>query len=258
MKKLRIKRPDIKAAVLILLLSSCSAKEETFAAPPSEQLYSTPYGTFPVIEEIWQKNEYMLAHPSHPGDELCTAYLTDDPGNADAVRAELASLADEITAGCGTELEKAEALAMWTGTNIAYDFDSADESGGLSVMTAEAVLRDRRTTCTGFANLFMCLCAAEDIYCLFIMGGSASGGWQRNELTEAPANHAWNAFCADGQWYFADPAWIGDLSYENGRVFGGENILPFYARFGFGEMCTEHRIDRCEYMDVFDRNIYED
>ena len=242
----------------LVLLTSCGADKETFEAPQAVQAkYQTPYGRFAVIDKVWENNEYMLAHPSFPGDELCTAYLTSSPERADTVRAELVSLADEITAGCETELDKARAIAMWTGTNIAYDFDSAEESGGLSVMTAEAVLTDRRATCTGFANLFSCLCAAEDIYCLFLTGGTSSGGWSRDKLLEAPANHAWNAFYADGEWYFSDPTWISDLSYTDGEILGGENILGFYAVFDFGEMCTEHRIDRCEYTDVFDRNKYE-
>ncbi|MBQ5310470.1 MAG: transglutaminase domain-containing protein, partial [Oscillospiraceae bacterium] len=172
--------PARYAAVLMcVVLAGCDAasprtEDRTFTAPARDTLYTTPYGSFRTIDKVWQNNEYMLAHPSVPGAELCTAYLTDDPAQADEVRDELRALADEITAGCTTEYEKAEALAMWTGLNIAYDY--ANEDGGLEVMTAQSVLRDRRTVCTGFANLFSCLCAAEDIYCLFLIGGTSSGG----------------------------------------------------------------------------------
>ncbi|MBQ3918192.1 MAG: transglutaminase domain-containing protein [Oscillospiraceae bacterium] len=212
--------------------------------------YTTPYGTFPLIEAVWEHNEHMLGTPSEPGEELLVSYLTDDPARADEVKAQLKALASEITAGCTTDAQRGRAISMWVGTNIAYDFDLEDD-GSFEVLTAETVLERRRAPCTGFANLFSCLCAAEGIETLFMIGGTSSGGYQRSQLEAAPANHAWNAYLADGQWHFSDSTWISDLSYENGEIFGGEQCLDYYADFDFGGMCIEHRIDRCEKRTAF-------
>ena len=238
-----------------LLLCSCGTAEpaaETVSSVTAEgisvqkqKMYTTAYGTFPLIDSIWENNMHMMAVPSEPGEELMISYLTDDPERAEDVRRQLRELVGEITAECANDEERGRAIAMWVGTNIAYDFDFADD-GSFEMMTAERVLTLRRGTCTGFANLFSCLCTEAGIDNLFMAGGTASDGYGRAQLEAAPANHAWNAFYADGEWHFADPTWISDLSYEDGKIFGGGKCLDYYADFDFGGMCIEHRIDRIE------------
>ncbi len=221
------------------------------SAPSAEnEFYTTPYGSFELIDSVVQINEYLTENPTVPDPSLCTVYITESGGKERAAKImeKVRSIADEVCTGCSDEYSKAYALAMWTGQNIAYDFDAAHNSVDLSVISIEAIFENgMKTTCGGFANLYAALCHSQGIYCLNLRGGSASEGWTRAELDKAPANHEWNAVILDGKWYYSDCAWISDLSSENGDVSGGENIQPFYALFGFGEMCTEHRIDRSEH-----------
>ncbi len=213
--------------------------------------YSTPYGTFKPIDHILEINEYMSSHPNVLTAEECRIYVTEenDIERADDVMRYIQSLSDEICEGITDDYDKAYALAMWTGTNIAYDFDAAEDDGSaLSVTSLDAIIRNNyRTTCAGFANFYSALCHAQGIYCLNMKGGTASDGWSRSQLEEAPANHEWNAVIIGGKWYYTDCTWISDKSYKDGIYSGENNIKPFYAMFGFGEMSIEHRIDRCEH-----------
>ena len=219
-------------------------------ADSCSESYTTPYGTFTPISSVIEINRYMTINPIVLESEQCLGYITAD-GSADSAKeimAHIKQLSDEICAGCKTDLSKAQALAMWTGQNIAYDFDAAQSVVDMNVICLENILNNgMKTTCGGFANLFSALCHSQGIYCLNMKGGSASEGWTRAELENSPANHEWNAVAIDGQWYYADCTWISDLSYKDGELTGGTDIKPFYALFGFGEMSIEHRIDRCEH-----------
>lgn len=211
--------------------------------------FSTPYGTFIPKEKVMTVNEYMTLNPTVLSFEQTLPYITAD-GDAEKA-AEICSrirrLSDEICQGIEDEGEKARAIAMWVGTHTAYDESAAKGEGAdFSVTSLEAVLNNGRTTCVGFANLFAALCHSQGIYCVCMRGGSASTGYSRSEMETIPTNHAWNAYIADGKWYYADCAWISDLAWDGTKYTGGDNIIEFYAGFGFGEMSVEHRIDRSE------------
>lgn len=213
--------------------------------------YTTPYGTFEPIEHVLDINEYMTLHPNIIGSEACILYITEsgDTDRAREIMKEVKRQADNICKGISNKYDKVYALAMWTGKNMAYDFDAAEDEGSdLSVTSLEAIIENGyKTTCAGFSNMFSALCYTQGIYCLNMKGGTSSEGWTRAQLAEAPANHEWNAVVIDGEWYYTDCTWITDYSYQDGEYYGGSDVKPFYAVFGFGEMSIEHRIDRCEY-----------
>lgn len=219
-----------------------------------DETYTTPYGTFKPIPHILEINRYMTGNPEILDYELSVVYITSDGDSKEAeeIMKRIKALSDGICAGLEDDYSKAYALAMWAGTNIAYDFDAAHDMSDLTVTSLKAVLDNNfRTTCAGFANFYAALCSCQGIYCLNMKGGTSSEGWTRAQLEEAPANHEWNAVLIDGEWYYSDCTWICDLGYENGELKDGEQVLPFYALFGFGEMSIEHRIDRCEHRDYF-------
>ncbi|WP_432651597.1 transglutaminase domain-containing protein [Huintestinicola sp.] len=212
--------------------------------------FTTPYGTFTPFDSVMDINEYMTKNPVILTEEETLPYICGENGDKEEVLAAVQSLSDEICRNAQSDYEKAMAIAMWVGVNTAYDFDAAAVSADLSVTSLEAIIENNfRTTCGGFANLYSALCSAQGIYCLNMKGGTSSDGYTRAQLETAPANHEWNAVYIDEQWYYTDCTWISDRSYENGEFFGGGDIKPFYALFGFGEMSVEHRIDRCEYRD---------
>lgn len=214
-------------------------------------VYTTYFGTFKPIPEVLEKNEYMTLHPTALTVAQSNWYITEqDGGDRVGILKQISDLSDEICRGLETEQSKAYALAMWVGQNVAYDFDAEENGSARDVISLESILKkDFRTTCGGFTNLYAALCNAQGIYCLCLKGGSVSGNYTREELAEIPANHNWNAVFADGEWYYADCTWVSDLSYCSGETVPSAEVRPFYAFMGFGEMCIEHRIDRCEYRD---------
>lgn len=221
--------------------------------------YTTPYGTFEPIGHVLETNEYMTLHPNIIEPELAVQYITEsgDADRAADVMQEISALSDRICKGISDDYDKVHALAMWTGKNMAYDFDAAATDGSdLSVTSLEAIIENGyRTTCAGFSNMFSALCYSQGIYCLNMKGGSSGDGWTRSQLAEAPANHEWNAVVIDGQWHYTDCTWISDYSYKDGEYYGGSDIKPFYAVLGFGEMSIEHRIDRSEYRNYYIEDI---
>lgn len=211
-------------------------------------VYTTPYGTYRLIDSVLEMNEYMVLHPTVLDRKQSVIYICEDEKNCESVMRTVDELSDRICAGLQSDYEKVRAIAMWVGTNVAYDECAARTNGSeLSVVSLEAIIKnDYRTTCGGFSNLFSALCHRQGICSLNMRGGSASEGWKRSELDKAPANHEWNAVLIDGKWYGVDCTWISDLAYNGSETTGGEVIKEFYAVFGFGEMTVEHRADRCE------------
>lgn len=211
--------------------------------------FTTPYGTFTPIDSVLDINEYMTTNPVILTHENTLPYISRD-GESTEILETVKNLSDEICRNAVTDYDKAKAIAMWVGVNTAYDFDAGEAAGDLTVTNLEAVIENGfRTTCGGFSNLYSALCSAQGIYCLNMKGGTPSEGYPRSDLENAPANHEWNGVLIDGEWYYADCTWISDLSYRDGEISGGGDIKPFYALFSFGEMSTEHRIDRCEHRD---------
>lgn len=214
----------------------------------SKGSFTTPYGSFTPIEHVADVNKYMVENHRVLSFEDTLPYISSDPENADDVMARIAALSDEICGDAKNDKDRAERIAVWVGENVAYDYDAALDGSMLDIISLEAVLENGfRTTCGGFANLFSALCECQGIYTINMKGGTPSEGWTRRELESAPANHEWNAVLIDGKWFYSDPTWISDYSYKDGEYLDGENILSYYARFNFGEMCVEHRIDRCEH-----------
>lgn len=252
----------VMSAAMIYVLDSGAVspeKHDTAAEDPSYRLnfiksdtYTTPYGEFEPIDRILEINEYMTQNPNILPYELCTDYIVKD-GNAEKapeIMGQIQQLSDTICRSSKDKVTKARDIAMWVGTNVAYDKDAASDTVDARVISLEAILENEfRTTCGGFANLYSALCYCQGIYCLNMKGGTSADGYQRHELEKAPANHEWNCVFIDSTAIYVDCTWISDLGYENGEYTGGNDIKPFYASFGFGEMSIEHRIDRCEYRE---------
>ena len=257
----------ISASIIYVYRSDSKAQQIAVSEslPPKAELYidsfersgsfTTPYGTFTPIESVLDINEYMTNNPVILTEEETLPYICTEQGDPDEIRKTITELSDGICSEAKTDAEKAEAIAMWVGLNVAYDFDAAKETGDLSVTSLEAILsNDFRTTCGGFSNLYSALCGAQGIEVLCMKGGTSSDGYTRAELETVPSNHEWNAVRLDGKWYYSDCTWISDRSFTDGAFSDGTDIVPFYALFGFGEMSVEHRIDRCEYRDFGFKN----
>jgi len=159
-----------------------------------------------------------------------------DFGNVDAYASRLRirgndieQLTDTLTAPFHTELEKARAIFVWIGQNIAYDCGSENR---LEQEPAEAIhplyytqvqlgniLKTRRTRCEGYAFMFKLMCNLSGIYCSIQEGFARFGGEKVDPATVMP-NHAWNAVCLDGNWYEIDVS-AGSGSCEGRRFRAG-------------------------------------
>ena len=249
----------ISASIIYVSRQGAVSENPSYEAPSYPPLCRTalsvpravrpPYGTFTPIDSVMDINEYMTRHPVILTAEETLPYICAEDSAAEQIKKTVLDLSNEICRNAETDREKATAIAMWVGTNTAYDFDIAETGVDTEAISLEAVLSNElRTTCGGFANMYSALCSAQGIYCLNMKGGTSSEGYTRAELETAPANHEWNAVMLDGLWYYADCTWISDLSFKDGEYSGGKTE-PFYSLFDFGEMSVEHRIDRCEYRD---------
>lgn len=126
---------------------------------------------------------------------------------------DIEQLTETLTAPFATEKEKARAIFVWIGENIAYDCGSENR---LEEEPAEAlaplyytqvqlenILKTRRTRCDGYAFLFRLMCRLSGIYCTTLEGFARFAGEKVDPATVMP-NHAWNAACLDGVWYEID------------------------------------------------------
>ncbi len=231
------------------LKSSSDNQSSQFSYDLTAQ-YTTYYGAFSPIESVFVQNEYMMTHYTELTESDSLYYITSshDEEKAKELMEIVTELSNSICDGIEDDKEKVYAIAMWVGTNVAYDEDASTSMVDLTVTSIEAVIENGyRTTCAGFSNLFTALCSTQGYYCLNLKGGTSSDGYKRSELDIAPTNHEWCAVLVDDEWIYVDPTWISDYSYSNGEYIPASIIKKFYASFGFCEMGIEHRIDRCEH-----------
>ena len=122
---------------------------------------------------------------------------------------EIRDLADKLTAGKKTELEKAEAISTWVSTHIYYDYpELRSPAGGQATVDKqffEQVLESRLAICDGYAGLTGALMDCVGLECYYEAGVTST-------------DHAWNVAYLDGKWVAMDNTYDSPLTYE--RVAG--------------------------------------
>ena len=235
--------------------SKISQKEENRYPPVDYTLEDQTvfFGTFPPIEEIFERNAEKLADLPLCGQAVLDEYIS--PRSDAAERAEVLrqvkALSDEICAGCETDAERLYAICDWVSRSIYYDYDARNNQVTAEVVCLKNVLETKRTTCAGYSTFTAALCGAQGIVCVDLRGGSSSEGWKRSQLPDAPINHEWNGAVIDEKWVFCDTTWASQNTYENGAFFQNEPLTPFYYGADFGQMSIEHRIDIAEFRDFY-------
>ena len=119
--------------------------------------------------------------------------------------ATVTTLAAALTAPASNDAEKARAIFRWITANITYD-DVGYVTGRYHDLSPEAVLRERRSVCEGFARLFEALARAAGLEVAHIPGHCKGLGY-RLGLSQSKASHAWNAVKTDGKWQLLDVTW---------------------------------------------------
>lgn len=127
---------------------------------------------------------------------------------------EIQALADKLTAGKKTELEKADALCEWIATHIYYDYVSLKAHiDDIEDQSAAAVLERRTATCDGYSDLTLAMLRAAGLECYEETG-------RGNRMT-----HGWNVAYLDGEWVVIDNTWDSSLTYEKNP---GEGYMCSY------------------------------
>lgn len=127
----------------------------------------------------------------------------------------LKELADKLTRGYPTNVEKTRAIFRWITDRISYrttfkNIEPAEESDTaalkpLSERVAEAVLLNRQALCDGYSRLFKTLCDYAAIPCEVIHGYARTE--THKQIQRFGSNHAWNAVYLDSNWYLLDLTW---------------------------------------------------
>jgi hypothetical protein len=123
--------------------------------------------------------------------------------------AEIITLAEKITQGLQTEMEKTKAIHDWVASHIAYDVDSYFQNTyAQKNWDALTVLHSGQAICQGYSNLTAALNRAVGIRARVLRGSADvySVGW---------SDHAWNEVYADGRWISQDTTWdAGGVNWQ--------------------------------------------
>jgi len=105
---------------------------------------------------------------------------------------EIKNIAQEITKGAKTDLEKAKRIFEWVYRNL-------EKRGSVTIPTAKQVLRDKYGDCNEHATLYAALARAAGIPTEIMVGLIFQG--------DGFYYHAWNASWIGGKWVAVDPVY---------------------------------------------------
>ncbi len=114
-----------------------------------------------------------------------------------------------------TDGEKARAVYRWVTENIAYDTEGFLK-GSYGDSSAEGVLKNGKSVCEGYANLFKALCDEAGVETVKVSGISKGYGYGVGQYLDEP-NHAWNAVRINGRWHLVDSTWGAGYIGQSGR-----------------------------------------
>lgn len=133
-------------------------------------------------------------------------------------------LARYLIQPAANDTEKVRALCRWIADRINYDRDLMERTSrayaagrfppeAVKLVEAENVLKQRKTVCEGYANLFVSLCKQAGVEAVRIGGVSRLTG----------LSHTWNAVKLNGQWRLLDVTGMAA-----GDPKPGKRIQEFY------------------------------
>ena len=143
-------------------------------------------------------------------------------------------LAQQLTVGCSTDLQKVRAIFRWIADNIAYrtsetttrkrkskfNYEEPDDTTDLKPLderVAETVLANRVAVCDGYARLFKTLCIYAGIRAEVINGYGKTEPHKIHQRFRS--NHSWNAVMIDSVWQLLDVTWASGYITWQGDSF---------------------------------------
>jgi transglutaminase/protease-like cytokinesis protein 3 len=116
------------------------------------------------------------------------------------------SLAAYLTKPAKNDMEKARAIYRWVTKNIDYNVQGLFE-GDYGNVSAEGVLKSRRSVCSGYSNIFEKLANESGLKTVIISGYAKGYNYTPGMRFSGQTDHAWNAVKIDGKWYLIDSTW---------------------------------------------------
>lgn len=177
-------------------------------------------------------------------------------GNAEniaVVQNQVKQISDSVTDGIESDYDKARALAVYVSSHISYDYDARNSSVTEETISIENTLKNSRTVCTGFANLYCALLEAQGIDAVNIKGGSTGGEVTYETLTDGLQNHEFTAFYYKEQerWVWVDSCWDGAGQYSGGEFIPAIQHEKFFD-ITDAALSFDHRADYAERRNFFE------
>ena len=101
-------------------------------------------------------------------------------------------LADEICAGCETDVEKVLAFYNWIIANFEYDYNCYPL---FQYFDVRKTLQTKQGICFDFSHLFVAFCRSQNIPCYAVDG---------MPYDRSKENHTWNRVYFNGSWWDMD------------------------------------------------------
>lgn len=177
--------------------------------------------------------------------------VSDDIQTARELLKEVRKLSDEICAGLTSDYDKVRALCEWVSLNIFYDKDASKNGVTEEEVSLEYVLKNHRSVCFGWSNLFAALCQAQGIDCLNVSGSVVTGS--RCFAQTSPSDersHSWDMVICDGRIVWVDTVWNSSNSYDKGYYFQGNYDMQYFD-IDPVLLSHDHRIARLEHRDYY-------
>ncbi len=114
-------------------------------------------------------------------------------------------LAAYLVKPASSDKEKARAIYRWVTDRIAYDADALF-AGERPDTAPEAVLKNRKALCGGYANLYAALAKQAGLEVVVVSGKAKGYGYNESEASTAPG-HGWNAVKLGEEWQLVDATW---------------------------------------------------
>ena len=126
--------------------------------------------------------------------------------------------AQNLVKGVKSEKKKSDIIQAWICNHVTYTKGKVD---GLSTGDAWCAYKTGKALCTGYAQLYRCMCNAVGINCREVNGyADGINGWE---------GHEWNKVKINGVWYYADITFLDS----------GEDDVYTYS----SALWSDHRVD---------------
>lgn len=142
------------------------------------------------------------------------------------IEQEIVELSNSICENTKGDYDKVLKIHNWVAENIYYDYDYYNDKKNKSTyFSSIEVLKNKRTVCEGYSNLFMDLVRVQNIPCRKIHGYDIKTYrqvWTNEILDNNEITHAWNQVYVNNRWINVDVTWDSNNIYENGTfVYNG-------------------------------------